>query len=305
MAAVSIGLLAVPAGFATAKASGIDYPALRRTNHGLGAACEFDDRFTPKPECRTSESPRMLVWGDSFAMHLVPGILATGAPGIVQATKSECAPFTGLSRFTLEFPGRSWAERCIEYNASVMDYLASAKSIEVVVLSSPFSAYLAPRPDGPPPRNLRLVGGTSTEVDASLTLALQAMGQTISGIRSLNKRVIVVAPPPSDGAFDSSKCVERMHQGKLVLGTKQENCDISVEQYRRSWATVHEFLERLSRESSVTVIRFDSTLCTAKACQTRIGATPIYRDKGHFSYDGSREVGRRMSLGTRLMAEAK
>lgn len=66
-----------------------------RTNYGLNYACEFNDNhFDPGKDCATSESPEILVWGDSFAMHLVPGLLASNHEiRMAQATRSVCGPF--------------------------------------------------------------------------------------------------------------------------------------------------------------------------------------------------------------------
>jgi hypothetical protein len=87
--------------------------------------------------CRSGRAPRMLVWGDSFAMHLVPGLVATSTGGVAQATKSVCGPFIGLAQVTAEYP-REYAEHCIAFNDSVLAYLAKTPSVRVVVLSSPF-----------------------------------------------------------------------------------------------------------------------------------------------------------------------
>jgi peptidoglycan/LPS O-acetylase OafA/YrhL len=61
-----------------------DYASIRRINYGFGATCEFTTDFSPIPQCRNSESPELLVWGDSYAMHLVPGLAAdSSSPKIV------------------------------------------------------------------------------------------------------------------------------------------------------------------------------------------------------------------------------
>src|SRR3546814_3034971 len=40
-----------------------------RPNLGLSVTCDGDGTFSPA--CRTSENPEIVVWGDSYAMHLV------------------------------------------------------------------------------------------------------------------------------------------------------------------------------------------------------------------------------------------
>lgn len=80
--AASIGLILVTAGITHSVANAKDYAFVRRINHGFGVACEFTEPFESISECRNSDKPEILFWGDSFAMHLVPGILGVkgGAP---------------------------------------------------------------------------------------------------------------------------------------------------------------------------------------------------------------------------------
>ena len=52
---------------------------------GFSDACETYDLFVPSRACSESTAPATMVWGDSFAMHLVPGIAATSDVPVVQA----------------------------------------------------------------------------------------------------------------------------------------------------------------------------------------------------------------------------
>ncbi|MBK7137378.1 MAG: acyltransferase [Rhodocyclales bacterium] len=140
--ATSLGIITLMLGVARAYQPEPTYAQVRRANHGFGAACEYADKFTPKAECRNSAEPAILVWGDSFAMHLVPGIGSSADVGVVQATKTVCGPLVGMAAFdTGDYP-RSAAQNCLRFNTSVLDYLSKTPSIEVVVLSSPFAQYL-------------------------------------------------------------------------------------------------------------------------------------------------------------------
>lgn len=59
---------------------------------GLGPTC--DGAAITTPDCRTHDKPEILVWGDSFAMQLTPGILASNPDArLIQMTKSVCGPF--------------------------------------------------------------------------------------------------------------------------------------------------------------------------------------------------------------------
>lgn len=82
-------------------------------------------------------------------MHLVPGLVQEWKDGsVLQATQSSCGPVLGLAPRRIVHPGhgtvmdQAWAQRCIAFNQSVIDYLSHATSIDTVVLSSPFDAYV-------------------------------------------------------------------------------------------------------------------------------------------------------------------
>ena len=115
----------------------VDFETVRKANTGLGMACEYSDVFSVKPECQTSAIPRILIWGDSYAMHLVEGVRASTNLGLAQATRSTCGPFLNVSMFNAGgWYNREWAKKCINFNADVLAYLSRTPSIDTVVLSS-------------------------------------------------------------------------------------------------------------------------------------------------------------------------
>ncbi|WP_431264370.1 acyltransferase family protein [Roseateles chitinivorans] len=76
----------------------IDFVELRKANYGLSANCDAEEPFDGREDCRTRPGARWMVWGDSYAMHLVPGLVRVASDqGLVQATKSSCGPFPGLT----------------------------------------------------------------------------------------------------------------------------------------------------------------------------------------------------------------
>jgi peptidoglycan/LPS O-acetylase OafA/YrhL len=67
-----------------------------RGNYGLSEQCE--GVFTVSDKCRTSDVPDVLVWGDSYAMHLVQGLLSSNPDAkIIQATVSDCGPIFDIA----------------------------------------------------------------------------------------------------------------------------------------------------------------------------------------------------------------
>jgi peptidoglycan/LPS O-acetylase OafA/YrhL len=80
-------------------------------NQGLSIDCEGD--YNVSPNCSTSDKPEVLLWGDSYAMHLAQGFLASNPSiGLVQKTVSVCGPFIGIAPTNAKYV-RSWAEKCL------------------------------------------------------------------------------------------------------------------------------------------------------------------------------------------------
>lgn len=303
--AASLGLVLITTSMARFTPGNTDLAFVRRVNYGFDEACAFGSRFVAKPECRNSEEPAILVWGDSYAMHLVPGIVATsGTKGVIQATRGVCGPILDIAPIPMEGVlgkgyNRKWAESCIEFNQSVVEYLAAAPSIEVVVLSSPFTQYLEPSQF----RSLARREGGFSLGDVSLEVAIAGIRRTAHAIRALGKRVVVVAPPPA-GSFNIGTCLERRSEGKLLFGAPQ-NCEIQVAEYHRVRLRVLEFLSRLPGEAGVNVFSFDPLLCDGTTCKTTIDGIFVYNDGGHFSYSGSEVIAERASLASVVQALAR
>lgn len=279
----------------------VDFGHIRSANHGFSSACDLGREFSPKPECRNSENPEILIWGDSFAMHLVGGLVATTSKGLVQATKSACGPFLSVSAFDSGGPyNRKWAEGCISFNDSVIDYLKKTPSIEVVVLSSTYERYQ----DGN-----QLIGKSAkqqgfVELAGGNTIAISALRTTIATVRAMGKKVVLVGPPPSSG-FDVGRCSELKSSGKLFIGADYPSCEISEHRYHEDRASVLAFLEKVLTDLDVSVVRIDDFLCREGICAVDLNGIFLYRDEGHLSNEGSRRLGILMGLSDRLLTEAR
>lgn len=278
-----------------------NFAEIRRANVGLSAACDDEQLFQPRALCMTAPTPRMLVWGDSYAMHLVPGLASDpAARGVMQATRSTCGPFLDLAPGQPRRAGTGggydsqWAQRCIAFNRSVLDVVRRSDSVEVVVLSSALLQYVD---DG-----WVQVAATErgvTESGPAVETAAAALANTARAVREAGKKVVLVAPPPSTDV-DVGACLERQLSGRLRIGG-QTDCTIPVADYQARRARVLALTAAIER-AGVPVIRLADFLCDARACVTMLDGTLVYRDAGHLSYDGSRLLAARMDW-QRLIAE--
>lgn len=284
-----------------------DFKELRRTNFGLSKACEFKDRFTPKSECMSSARPEVLLWGDSFAMHLAAGLIADLPPdvGLVQATKSQCAAFLTLAPLQLvkpeqsEYRDKSWAEACNSFNRSVLQFLKDSPAIHTVVLSSPFRQYVEQGNNA----HYVTVGDEHQVLEVNPARAVSAFKNTVETLRALGKHVVVVAPPPALD-FDIGGCLERKLSGVIAFGGTPD-CVIDYPSYQKQRAAVVTFLNEVEAAADVTVIRFDPFLCDGRVCRTFMDGTMLYRDAGHLSYSGSEYLSRKMHLARTVLESAR
>lgn len=295
LAAVAAASLVLAAAIAVEGAAAVprgatDYAAMRRPNYGLSPTCEFAGAFAERPACMTSPTPRVAVWGDSYAMHLVPGLAASpSGDGLVQMTRSQCGPVLGLAIVTPRGDHNPyWARSCIDFNASVLAYLEAHGGIQTVVMSANFQTYLA--------GDVRFYsGGDVRPIDAAL-LASQ-LDRTIRAVQALGKAVVLVAPPPSFG-FDIGACLERMETGKIVWG--RASCDFPEDAYLHRNAPLVSLLDAVQRSTGADVIWPGEVLCRAGVCRAQIDGVPIYRDAGHLSVEGSVRYAALAGLGRRI-----
>jgi peptidoglycan/LPS O-acetylase OafA/YrhL len=301
---VSVMLMAIAPAVLQASKGSVDFSEIRRINHGLGEACEYESLFEPKPECSSGDNPKLLVWGDSFAMHLVPGLLAQPqAGGVIQATRSACGPILNLGTQRLKNPkpgpnyDRAWAERCIEFNQSVLEFVRKSQSIETVVLSSPMNQYVSKDWI----HILKASDGFSV-VTPSIENSTEAVRRTAAELRAAGKKVVLITPPPSTD-FNVGACLERLQAGRIKLGAS-ENCAISVDSYRDNQSPVLALIQA-AEKLEVPVIRLSDFLCKAETCDTMIDGTMLYRDGGHLSVDGSRLLATRMGWARLIEQQAR
>lgn len=258
-----------------------DYAFIRRANQGFGEVCASSKPFAPSEACRNSVTPTVLVWGDSFAMHLIPGL--SEKPNypdhIVQATMPRCGPLVGLAVF--EFSSERWARECIDFNDTVLSYLKNTPEIQTVILSSVLTPYTK---DTPMFERL-MADGEPVRVQGTLNNGYAGLARTVASIRALGRDVIFVAPTPT-GGFDVGRCLERQDRG-LWIGGVDDECRIRLTNYKKYREKALALLDQAERELHLPIAQFDKVLCGDEFCSTRITGVGLYRDAGHLSHEGS------------------
>ncbi|WP_313193447.1 acyltransferase family protein [Shinella zoogloeoides] len=257
-----------------------------RPNYGIGDGCA---NANPVPEkCSTSNQPDLLLWGDSFAMHLADSLLGANPHAkIVQLTKSVCGPFLDFALVSLPDRPLTWARGCHAFNKDVANFIEKTPSLRYVVLSAALNRYVET--------------GTSALVDDEVVpsnpqLVTTALLGTMRWLRTRGLQPVFVNAMPRDGR-NVGVCAAR----SLWIGIDGARCAIdrkAADIYAASYATV---LQTIRKE--FPVIDFAEAVCSAQSCPVAIEGTLLYRDAGHLSYEGSRYLGQKLDL-YRLVTES-
>jgi peptidoglycan/LPS O-acetylase OafA/YrhL len=253
----------------------VDPIALKRqTNYGLSEACEGSiGPLGVEEECVLGSVPTIAIWGDSYAMHLVPG-LAVKNSNLVQLTKSVCGPIVGVAPIYGNY-NLDWAKSCSEHNTYAFELLAQTESIRQVVLSSTFSQYFSENSE----RNFLTDEGI---VSGDPMVAIMGLRATIQALVAAGKSVLVVSPPPRTG-LDIGSCLERADRRLLSMRA----CEIHYADYLEHEAAVNAALRTAVNKTAAQVLWLADLLCDQVRCFTRLGGMYIYRDAGHLSIEGS------------------
>ena len=254
------------------------------TNFGLQRGCSARDGHDSG--CRSSDAPDLMLWGDSFAMHLAQGLQASWpGRGLAQFTSSECAPILGQAPID-RGAAEDEARECMAHNAGALGWLADS-GVRHVVLSASFARHVGPEPvlleDG------RVVPGEDG--------AFERFVATLERIRASGAEPVIFSHPPADGR-DIGRC--------LVAATLADDsasvCDVAADNDVIHNAAAQAFLRRL--DGHARVVWLHQGLCADGVCRAAIDDTFIYRDGAHLSSEGSELLGRRMDFGARILGQS-
>jgi peptidoglycan/LPS O-acetylase OafA/YrhL len=291
-------LVALPL-FSVALAAWLSYStpaarlAQRSPNQGLDITCASSRVFSPKQACRTAPEPEILIWGDSFAMHLVDGVQASGQPPLEQATLAFCGPFLGLAPMKGSQHGLRWARDCIAFNDAVLRHLERTPSISTVILSSALVQYL-PGAEVEKPTALLVQAGAFQPVLTTQTMLAEALARTTEAIRRAGRKVVFVAPPPSTGD-DLGRCLSRIGEHKVVVPDRS-SCDFPRATFHHARRFTRDFLAQVEQGGIAPVLHLETMMCADGLCRTRMDGVPLYLDGAHLSRVGARKVGERLGL---------
>lgn len=260
-----------------------DYSTLSQFNHGLSKECDSAGSFTPLKNCTTTRFPETILWGDSYAMH-VAEILRNREGGLLQATKSGCAPAIGIAHIASDVgQGRAWAEDCIKFNRDVHRFLLETDTIKTVVLASLFDQILGTREIGV------VEEGNQLKVkQLTFEYGLSRYIKTVQQLVNQGLDVVIVGPTPSVG-LNFMACIERKESSLLIFGPFSD-CEFSRAAAGEFRALTVRAISELRDVVGVRFVNFFDIFCDELTCKAEIDDILLFRDSGHISNAGAHYI---------------
>ena len=264
-------------------------------NKGLSPDCGLEGAHSI-PACRIHGKREMLLWGDSFAMHLVPALNADVSAKFVQATLSECVPIDATGHYKPFRPTKSSKAdglTCAKFNRQTLLFALNEDSIDTVVLASAWTHILSTK-------SIVIYQplGYSARRSSSAEFKERFL-KTIAQLKAAGKKVVVISPPPQ-GNFNVAKCFEPMLTKDLQL----DGCEIERDKNNQRHRSVKRLMLELEN-SGIPIYRFDDNLCDQQRCRTLIDGEILYRDMVHLSVRGSALYGEKYNLYGTLLKMAR
>jgi peptidoglycan/LPS O-acetylase OafA/YrhL len=220
-------------------------------NMGISLTCSgapLDDAH-----CKTNDSPKVILWGDSYAMHLGNPLSSIfKKAGLMQATLSSCPPVPNY----LDAP-RKASITCFDYNARVETWLFSLQR----------------------PQDYLIVMSSSIDLSRSTI-----KNDFIANVHDLQRKgftVLLISSPPR--YEDTETCLIRNIRQGGDFGT----CD-----YKPTGADLQYFanMQALADGLQVNYVSLYDLFCDADRCHISHDGTLLMRDNGHLSIESKDRV---------------
>jgi len=268
--------------------SGVEFSEINKMtelNMGLDRTCAVAGSsisdVVSSGRCQTSKVPNVLVWGDSYAMHLLQALTSSASSknyGLIQLTKSACAPVFGLAPILKSY-SPSFPKECIDFNDAVKSYLTNAPNVEYVIMSSPMD-----------PLYNQTVNSQGKVEPISTEVVRLALNETIEFLKEIGKKPIFISPPPRIGK-NLSKCSTYQ---VTFENTSNFKCGFKIDELSESHQKAMSFLNM--RGLDIPILDLTPYICDGELCASYINGVNIYRDGGHLSMIGSAYLGRKFDL---------
>lgn len=218
-------------------------------NFGLNEVCSGASLIEEK--CKTSDAPEVVLWGDSYAMHLAKSLAKVyGNEGLSQMTLSGCPPIVGLSNAK-----RRAIISCLDFNSSVFDFIEHDKFITTIILSS--------------------------SSDLSSGYRRDLFVETVKKLKSLGLDVILVSPTVRSS--QAAECINLEMRTKKIFS----NCSFLLKN-AENYDFFHD-LQELANILQIKFIDLRGFQCSSRTgmCFVEREEILLLRDIGHITNEAT------------------
>ena len=230
-------------------------PNMKRLSQNPGFSFKCSGALPGETECMSTPTPRITVWGDSYAMHLTQALaMAYPQLGVNQITLSGCPPLLGYRDAQV----KSWVS-CADFNDSAFAHIseqAARGNLEMVILSS--------------------------AIDLTNGLARNHFIATVKGLKGLGIKVVLVSPTPY--FLEAEKCANFAMRGWVSLS----DCSFPIGYMVNE--KIFDKLNEVSRSLNIGFIDLRDFMCNDDFCSLQKRELLILRDYGHLTNEIQEEL---------------
>ncbi len=218
--------------------------------------------------CKELRRPSVVLWGDSHAASLYPGLKELQAHmsfGITQMTQGACPPFRDAQS--------KYKTDCDQINANILNTVTEM-SPDVVILSAAWIHHEYPH--------------TNEQIVAKLSDMVRVVKT-----HSPTSRIIIIGTLPRWAASDSSEGLPSLLRDYVSQKGRTPPVYFAKPDTRESTRLrdLDEMLVNTASDLGATFIRPADVFCTTSGCLTRVSDTPeglVTFDYAHLSSSGSK-----------------
>ncbi len=287
-AALVVLVAAFPGGPASLERQAVD--ARTAPVRGLVSDCLPVPIGEGMPACASGPEPSVALWGDSFAMHLQPGLAALLPAGrnLLQFTGDNCGATPDFAYIRGGEYNEPWARTCAARNKAMLAYLLRHPEIRTIVVGGSFHY-------GEPGTAKAVSEGQVRPVDdAAVVAAFRAMTEPLTAAR---RKVVIVEPAPH-AAVDAGACEARAISGLPVWG--MASCAFALDEVSDDSRRARSLWQQVAGLPGVTPLPVQSQICPEEMCAPQLHGVLVYGSGNHLSREGSVALMRATGLGSKL-----
>ena len=246
-------------------------------NSAFGNLEPLSNNVSPGRFGRPGTKPTFILWGDSHAMALLPGLdekaRQYGLSGFV-ATHSSCPPLLGIDDMTNQYND-------IEFNNNVLLFIKNHPEIKTIILSGAWPGY----PDD------ELYGVFDQNKSIRRYNLLEAgLKTTVEKLIIMNRKVAFVTDVPWLKIGDISRYLYMSIRFPMYYNDLSDAAPTRQE-YNELNHSVLDIMKKMANSNKVTIIHPEEKLYNnVGKCIFIVDGLSLYRDEAHLSTFGSHYV---------------